>query len=102
MSEGYLAQVERVDQAVATLLEGLPAGASLLLQSDHGGHGRSHGTEMAEDMTIPWLVAGPGIRQNYEIQGPVSLLDSAPTLARLLGISPHPAWEGRCIEEIFN
>jgi arylsulfatase A-like enzyme len=74
----------------------------VLLQSDHGGHERTHGTASSEDMTIPWLVAGPGIRQGYEIKTAVSLLDTAPTLARLLKISPHPAWEGRCIEEIFE
>jgi arylsulfatase A-like enzyme len=101
MSEGYLAQVERVDRALGTLLEALPADATVLLQSDHGGHDRTHGTESPEDMTIPWIVTGPNIRPNYEIQEPVSLLDTAPTLARLLGIMPHPTWEGRCIEEIF-
>src|SRR2546425_7094759 len=30
--------------------------------SDHGGHGRSHGTEVGEDMRIPWVIAGPGVR----------------------------------------
>jgi predicted AlkP superfamily pyrophosphatase or phosphodiesterase len=102
LAPGYLAQLERVDQAVGILFDALPAGATILLQSDHGGHDRTHGTDSPEDMTIPWLVAGPGIRQNYELQGPVSLLDTAPTLARLLGVAPHPSWEGRCIEEIFE
>jgi predicted AlkP superfamily pyrophosphatase or phosphodiesterase len=102
MSPEYLAQLERVDRTLGTLLEGLPADSTLLLQSDHGGHERTHGTDSPEDMTIPWLVAGPGLRQGYEIKTAVSLLDTAPTLARLLGINPHPQWEGRCIEEIFE
>ena len=80
MSPEYLAQLERVDRTLGTLLARLPP----------------------EDMTIPWLVAGPGLRQGYEIKTAVSLLDTAPTLARLLGIKPHPQWEGRCIEEIFE
>ncbi len=53
-------------------------------------------------MTIPWIIAGPGIRSGHEIRTPVSLLDTAPTLARALSITPHPDWEGNCIEEIFN
>lgn len=101
MSPEYLAQLERVDQALGILLDALPADATILLQSDHGGHDRTHGTEAPEDMTIPWLVAGPGIRSNYQIQASVTLLDTAPTLARLLKVQPHPAWEGRCIAEIF-
>lgn len=102
MSDKYLAQVNRVDEALGTLLDGLPANTTILLQSDHGGHDRDHGTDKPEDMLIPWLVAGPGIRQSYEIKASVSLLDTAPTLARLLGVNPHAKWEGRCVEEIFE
>ena len=102
MSEGYLGQIATVDAALGTLLSALPAESTVLLQSDHGGHERNHGTEMPEDMTIPWLVAGPGIRAGHSITSPVSLLDTAPTLARLLGIAPHRDWEGRCVEEIFE
>lgn len=101
MSAEYLAQLARVDQALGTLLAALPADSTILLQSDHGGHERTHGTDLPEDMAIPWLVAGPGIRQDYQIKTAVSLLDTAPTLARLLQINSHPEWEGRCIEEIF-
>src|SRR5262245_13106647 len=98
MSEGYLTQLERVDRSLGTVLAALPDNSSILVQSDHGGHERTHGTPSPEDMTIPWLVMGPGIRQNYEITAPVSLLDTAPTLARLLSIKPHPEWEGQCVE----
>ena len=69
---------------------------------DHGGHERTHGTEAPEDMTIPWMLAGPGIRAGHTLQGPVSLLDTAPTLARLLGLSAHPHWEGRSVDEAFK
>ena len=101
MSDGYLAQVGTVDAALGTILDALPADTTYLVQSDHGGHHRNHGTDLPEDMTIPWLVAGPGIRAGHPIEAPVSLLDTAPTLARLLGIAPHQEWEGRCVEEIF-
>lgn len=102
MSDEYLRQIEAVDGAVAAVLESLEAEDTVLLHSDHGGHDRTHGTEMAEDMTIPWMIAGPGIRQNYAIQGAVSLLDTAPTLARILNVPVHADWEGRCVDEIFE
>ncbi len=101
MSDGYLAQVTHVDKALGMLLEAMPTDVTILLQSDHGGHGRTHGTEMPEDMTIPWLVVGPNIRPGYELKSAITLLDTAPTLARLLGITAHVTWEGTCIEEIF-
>jgi arylsulfatase A-like enzyme len=102
MSEGYLAQLEWVDRIFGRFAEALPPETTLLVQSDHGGHDRHHGTDSPEDMTIPWLIAGPDIKAGYEIQSKVSLLDTAPTLARLLSLKPHPDWEGRCVEEIFE
>ena len=102
MSDEYLAQLERVDGAAGTLLDALPDDVTVLLTSDHGGHDRSHGTDCVEDMTVPWMIAGPDIRRGYEIKTAVSLLDTAPTLARVLGIAPHPEWEGQCVEEIFE
>ncbi len=102
MSNEYLAQLERVDSALGTLLDALPAEATVLVQSDHGGHDHSHGTDRPEDLTIPWFVAGPGIRHSHEITTQVSLLDTAPTLAQVMGITPHSDWEGRCVKEIFS
>jgi predicted AlkP superfamily pyrophosphatase or phosphodiesterase len=101
MSSGYLEKLQQVDQHFQTLRKTLPADTHLLVQSDHGGHDRSHGTELAEDMTIPWIAHGPNIRRNYRINSPISILDTAPTLARSLNISTHPQWEGNCIDQIF-
>lgn len=101
MEAGYLKQVEHVDAHFGRVIDALPDSATILTQADHGGHDRSHGTEMPEDMTIPWMIAGPSVRAGHEIASDVSLLDSAPTLAHFLGIKPHMHWEGRCVEEIL-
>lgn len=101
MSPEYLAQAQRVDAALGRLLSALPADGHVLIQADHGGHDRTHGTEAPEDMTIPWVVAGPRVRQNHSIASGVSLLDTAPTLAHLLGLKPHTQWEGKVVDEIF-
>jgi arylsulfatase A-like enzyme len=101
MSDPYLRQIERVDRSFGELLAALPPAVHVLAQADHGGHERSHGTEMPADMTIPWLVAGPQIRTGHRIAGAVSLLDTAPTLARLLNLAPARDWEGRCVDEAF-
>jgi hypothetical protein len=102
MSDGYLAQVAVTDAVVARLLAELPPDTHVLLQADHGGHERTHGTEAPEDMTIPWMLAGPDIRAGHTLVGPVSLLDTAPTLAKLLGLSAHPHWEGHSVDEAFK
>lgn len=101
MSPEYLAQLERVDRQLGKVIDVLPTDTTIIVHSDHGGHERNHGTDLPEDMTIPWMAVGPNIRQNYSIQAPVSLLDTAPTIARVLGLTAHRDWEGQCIGEIF-
>ena len=101
MSDRYLQQVEHADRLIGEVLGHLPADTVVLVHSDHGGHERTHGTDSAEDMNVPWLIAGPGIRENHRIEGEVSILDTAPTVARILGVEPPPQWEGRAVEEIF-
>lgn len=101
MSDFYLQQAERVDSILGTVLDALDEDTAILLQADHGGHERTHGVDIPEDMLIPFVVAGKDIRPNYEIQAPVTLLDTAPMLARFLGLAPHPEWEGRLLDEVF-
>jgi predicted AlkP superfamily pyrophosphatase or phosphodiesterase len=101
MSQHYLAHLHYVDAQVGRILAALPPRHRVLLQSDHGGHDRNHGTDAPEDMTIPWMLSGEGIKAGYELPGPVSLLDTAPTLAQCLGLAPHPKWEGRAVTEAF-
>lgn len=102
MSDFYLRQIERVDSILGSVLAALDGDTFILAQADHGGHERTHGADIPEDMVIPWLVVGNGIRPNHTIESPVTLLDTAPTLARFLGLTAHPEWEGRVIEEIFR
>lgn len=101
MSDEYLAQVNVVDGLVGQVLDAAPADTTVLIQADHGGHERTHGTDLPEDMTIPWMISGPRIKASHVIQQPVSLLDTAPTIASTLGLVPDPDWEGKVINEIY-
>jgi predicted AlkP superfamily pyrophosphatase or phosphodiesterase len=108
MSKPYLKAVEDVDRAIGTIIKGfkdleLYEKTTFIITSDHGGHGTTHGTTMPEDMTIPWIVAGPGIKTGYTIKRPVSLMDTAATVMRAFGITDYYVeWKSRAIEEIFS
>ncbi len=101
MSPGYVRQLARVDGALGNLLECVEPGYAVLLNSDHGGHERNHGLDIPEDMLVPWIAAGPGIRPGVRIGAPVSLMDTAPTVARLLGLRVPAEWEGHFVDEIL-
>ena len=106
MSEAYLTALKTADQAVGRLLQALTECGwrdeyHLLLQADHGGEERGHQTPSEAVLTIPWIACGPGIRQGHRIEAPISILDTAPTIARLMQVPPHYTWEGRVPDEIF-
>ncbi len=100
MSDAYLHQIEFTDPLVGMVLDAAPD-ATVIIHADHGGHERNHGTDMPEDMTIPWMIGGAGVRRGHVIQQPVTLLDTAPTIAHLLGISRPADWEGSVVSEAF-
>lgn len=98
MSERYLQQVEQVDGLLARALEAISSNTYVMVMSDHGGRWRMHGSDHPEEMTIPFFVMGEGIPAGKPIQQSVSLLEVAPTITRLMGLSPDPGWEGRALE----
>lgn len=106
MSPEYLKAIEKADAGIALVLDslrsaGLLETTAILLTADHGGHAHGHGSDLPEDLTVPWIASGPGIRRGQEIKAPVSIMDTAPTIAHLLGLPIPPAWQGRVVTEVF-
>jgi predicted AlkP superfamily pyrophosphatase or phosphodiesterase len=101
-SPQYVDAVRRIDELVGRVRKALPAGAALLITSDHGGAGKKHGGNTMGELEIPWILTAPGVAANREVTAPVSAIDTAPTLARLLGIAPHACWRGRAVDAAFT
>ena len=96
MSEAYLGRISIAIDNVRRVIERFGDEYHVIVMADHGGHDRSHGSEMPEDMTIPFFFLGEGFAAGREVDG-LSLLDIAPTIADLLGIAPEREWEGRSV-----
>jgi predicted AlkP superfamily pyrophosphatase or phosphodiesterase len=106
MSEPYLRAVSKADHAIGLVLEGLDASSPLagtvcLVLADHGGHEFDHNAGLAEDVTIPWVISGPGIRRGYQITRHVGIIDTAPTVAHLLGLPAPAGWSGQIVKEVL-
>jgi N-acetylneuraminic acid mutarotase len=99
MSSAYLFGLSRTDVALGQLLAALPQDTVVVLTADHGGHGIVHGANIPEDMTIPWIIAGPGIRVGHELAQAVSLPDTAATVAHLLHLRLPPDAAGEPVLE---
>jgi predicted AlkP superfamily pyrophosphatase or phosphodiesterase len=104
MSRPYLDALENADACIEQVLSSVPdlSSATVLVQSDHGGHERSHGTDRDDDMLIPWVLWGAGVRQGTSLDGSIRIFDTCPTLAYLLGVTPAPEWEGRVVAEALS
>ena len=107
---GMMNRVNRTDGLVESIQEpNFPKRFVLYCQwlkrcllGDHGGLGQGdHVDPTDEVMTIPWMAYAPGIRRGIRIESPARVLDTAPTIARLLDMPPLDSWIGRTPEGIF-
>ena len=97
MSGEYLRRISIAIDNVKRVIEKYGDEYSVIIMADHGGHDRSHGSLMPEDMTIPLFFYGRDFEAGREITDQLSLLDIAPTIAALMGISPDREWEGKSL-----
>jgi predicted AlkP superfamily pyrophosphatase or phosphodiesterase len=106
MSKPQLSAYRDGDAALGKLLDALDANnlrdsTLIIVTADHGGHDKTHGTNSPEDMTIPWIVSGPGI-QAMQLSTQVYTMDTAATAAYALGLSIPDEWQGMPITEAFG
>lgn len=96
MSEEYLRRISIAIDNVKRIIEKFGQEYSVIIMADHGGHDRSHGTELPEDMTIPLFFYGPDFTPGNNLRN-ASLLDIAPTIAAIMGIPVDREWEGKSL-----
>lgn len=103
----YRWAVRRADGAVERILkkadETLGKGNyTVIVTADHGGHGRTHGTEATEDVTIPWITWGKGVNGGTVLPAGIRTFDTAATALGLLGLELPEAHAGRPVRAAFD
>ena len=96
MSDAYLARVANAIDCAKRVYEKYGDEYDILITADHGGHDRSHGTDMPEDRTIPMFFIGENFEKGKELHG-VSILDLAPTITKIMGTQADREWEGKAL-----
>ena len=96
MSKLYMEAMDNSWKNIVKILDSLPEDYAVIITADHGGHDRTHGSDLPEDMTTPLLLLGNGIDTSRKLSD-VSILDVAPTITKLLGIEPDEDWEGKSL-----
>ncbi len=107
-SEEYYRALSVLDKNLAAIVQatkdaGIYDSSVFVLVSDHGGFAeRGHGGITMDEMEVPLVFFGKGIKKGHEIQSVVYRYDTAPTIAAILGIEVPDAWRGRPCREIFE
>lgn len=98
---------ETEDKALDTILKaiesaGIQESSVVILSADHGGHGKTHGSNSPEDMTIPWIVYGCGVKSGSQIESGVTTYDTAATALWLLDVPLPAEFDGKPVKEAFT
>ncbi|GAA5129409.1 alkaline phosphatase family protein [Luteolibacter yonseiensis] len=89
---------------------GLTSTSVFILTADHGGHDikdkngitrGTHGDSTPDDVTIPWIAWGKGVKPGFTITAPVVQYDTAATALWLLGVPVPEGFWGRPVTSAF-
>lgn len=94
-SEAQRAALRQIDGLLGSFLEEVRALASrpltVIVTADHGGHGNRHGSGRPEDVRVPWIAWGDGVR-GVPSPEPVELAATAASVLSLLDVEIPPDW----------
>ncbi len=103
------------DQALKVIRDavksaGLEDSSVFILTADHGGHDfkdkngitrGTHGDPDSDDVLIPWIAWGKGVKPGFQITAPVVQYDTAATALWLLGVPVPEGFWGRPVTSAF-
>jgi predicted AlkP superfamily pyrophosphatase or phosphodiesterase len=106
-TQAYYKAIERVDESVGKIIAavkkaGMWESTVFIVIADHGGIGHGHGGSTPQEVNVPFIVSGAGIRQNHHITTLVNNYDCPVTIAKMLNAKTPACWQGKVVSEIFE
>lgn len=103
----YYAELKKVDAKIGQLVAAVEAAGIadetiIILSSDHGGVGKGHGGKSLEEIYIPWIINGPGVKANHKITDLIVTYDTGATIAWILGLEMPQSWRGKPVADSFK
>lgn len=81
---------------------GIADSSVMLITADHGGHDKTHGLDIPDDMIIPWVAWGKGVKKNFTITEKVTTYDTAATALWLLDVPVPAEFDGKPVTSAFE
>ncbi len=106
-SEEYVDAIEKTDYLIGKIIDelkktGLYDKMVIFIVSDHGGIGNKHVGSTPDEMNVPFIIYGKGVKKGYEINHPVFNYDLAPTVAWLFGFQLNEWVSGKPLKDAFD
>lgn len=103
----YYKSVEKADSLIGVVVQavkdaGIFDDTIIMITADHGGLGKGHGGETLEEVHIPWIISGKGVKQNYTEVTPINTYDTPATILYALGLEIPYEWIGRPVKSAFE
>ena len=109
---GYMACISYIDAQIGILLDNLEKrnildDTVIVLWGDHGFHLGDH-TEWCKHSNfeqatrIPFMFAGPGVKENQKSHHPVNLVDLFPTVFELANVPQHTQTDGKSLVPLLD
>lgn len=103
----YYKELQKVDARIGRIVKavedaGIADESVILVTADHGGKGKGHGGKSLDEVQIPWVVYGRGVRKGRALQQPIITYDTAATIAWLLKLKTPESWRGLPVKEAFR
>lgn len=103
----YYTKLKEVDQRIGEIVNavktaGIADETIIMLSADHGGKDKGHGGKSLDEVQIPWVINGVGIKKGYEIKDVIITYDTAATIAWILGLDTPQSWRGKAVLSAFD
>jgi predicted AlkP superfamily pyrophosphatase or phosphodiesterase len=97
----------KTDAALGVVLKairkaGIADESVVIVSADHGGHGKGHGTRSLDDMHIPWIAWGKGVKKGFTITAPITTFDTTATALWLLNVRCPASMDGQPVTSAFE
>ncbi|ATP57113.1 alkaline phosphatase [Pedobacter ginsengisoli] len=103
----YYEQLQKVDIRIGKIVQavkdaGIENETIIILSADHGGTGKGHGGKSLDEVLIPWVINGVGVKKNHEIKDVIITYDTGATIAWILGLKAPQSWRGKAVANSFT
>lgn len=103
----YYKELKNVDARIGKIVAavkdaGIADQTIILVTADHGGKGKGHGGKSLDEVQIPWVMYGPGVKKGHQLHNTIITYDTAATIAWLLKLKMPQSWRGQPVAEAMG